>query len=1499
MRARTRVVSNVTDHGSFLLFDHQAQQIEGIRLDDAGPDGDDEIWLSVPHPPGPEVPPRADSPWLAPWLNVGAALLVAPQLATEVEGAALISSGTHRDAGRHAANVAEAADPVVEPKSRVRLAEYPFAAEVRKQHARYLETVWRPWAEVEQRRRRLAQLYVKLFTLQQELSGALVEGQLELVWGMGLAISRQEGKTLAYPLLTRAVDLVFDPHTRAAEVRPREADPKLELEFFVATERPGAPQAEKAAEAFLADATAPLSPFDPASYQPLLDIVRQHLSDESGIEFKPAWVLFARQRSAGVAVQDLERFRRVLGDLAEDAPLPAAVSALVTEPAHDVAALALPAFRGVSAAYHENGAASRDSAAGGARDLFFPKPFNDEQARIVQLLEASDGVAVQGPPGTGKTHTIANIICHWLANGRRVLVTSMRDPALDVLRDQLPEEIRPLAISLLAADYDGGKAFERSIEKIASEVQGLDRDALAREIVRLEETVDALHARIVRIDVDLGRWAKLNLSRIELEGESIDPQDAAAEVVQDAGKSEWIPDPLGIGPQYAPRFAAEDVARLREARSRLGADIALAAGILPAPADFPETARIAQAHEELQRFTRLVEESRLRDVPWLADSNAATVAEARELSAQLANFKEQRGAFAKARPPWSDEAIARMKRGEPAQLLEVLEALGRDLEETTVQRTRFLERPVALPEAAEIDADFLQAATNLSRGRRAFPLSALFGKSAARKLLAAVRVSGAPPAGAEDWKHVLAWLALQKRRRELTARWNAMAPEIGFQSVLAADAKGRLSPESQLATYRRLRALAHEETALARRAAKLFPAWDRAAAVGDDPQALEDLEKALAHHLNRQWLADAYLVLDDIHRVLEGRSGRLFEDMRGFVARVMGNPSVDESRLLAAWSGFMGELARLNVSAGPLQTVAEISARIAASGAPRLAELLRKPAQSGEDKLPPDTLLRDWRLRRLAGHLQAIDSQQDFKKLSDLRAGFEHDLARAYRDLVVKRTWLKLAENVTPSVRAALQAYLNAIQRIGKGTGKRAWRYRQDARFAAAEAQRAVPCWIMPHYRVSESLPSELGCFDLVVIDEASQSDLTALPVLLRAKKLLVVGDDKQVSPQAIGMEEERIKALMQRHLSEQVPLYRAQMSPDRSIYDLAKVVFARTGVMLREHFRCVAPIIEYSKREFYNHELRPLRLPRTSERLDPPLLDIFMENGRRENDVNPAEAEFIVGEIASLVEDPRMRRLSIGVVSLLGEEQALRIWDRLTERLGPDLMRRHAITCGDARMFQGRERDVMYLSMVSAPNDVGAPLSRDTFAQRFNVAASRARDRMVLVRSVELHHLSESDRLRRGLITHFAKPFGDEPARVTDLRELCESPLERELFDWLNAKGYRVTPQVRVGTYRIDLVVEGRDDARLAVECDGDKYHGPEQWVEDMRRQRALERAGWVFWRCFAATLLRRRQAVLDDLRSALSAQGIEPVGAGGWGRRRMTETRRVVHAAQPARAA
>jgi very-short-patch-repair endonuclease len=72
--------------------------------------------------------------------------------------------------------------------------------------------------------------------------------------------------------------------------------------------------------------------------------------------------------------------------------------------------------------------------------------------------------------------------------------------------------------------------------------------------------------------------------------------------------------------------------------------------------------------------------------------------------------------------------------------------------------------------------------------------------------------------------------------------------------------------------------------------------------------------------------------------------------------------------------------------------------------------------------------------------------------------------------------------------------------------------------------------------------------------------------------------------------------------------------------------------------------------------------------------------------------------------------------------------------------------------------------------------------------------------------------------------------------------------------------------------VVEGNDDLRLAIECDGDRYHGPEQWPADMARQRTLERAGWRIWRCFASRFVRERAQVLAELTDLLLALDIHP---------------------------
>ena len=491
------------------------------------------------------------------------------------------------------------------------------------------------------------------------------------------------------------------------------------------------------------------------------------------------------------------------------------------------------------------------------------------------------------------------------------------------------------------------------------------------------------------------------------------------------------------------------------------------------------------------------------------------------------------------------------------------------------------------------------------------------------------------------------------------------------------------------------------------------------------------------------------------------------------------------------------------------------------------------------------------------------------RTLSDARVVAETEQQRLFAEVVRLRTFLGMKSSLTQRVQAALARFTAAIARLGRGTGKTAGRFRRIIRDAAFEAAQAVPCWILPEWRVAEQLPAELGAFDLVIIDEASQSDITALPAILRGTKVLIVGDDKQVSPSAIGIEDRKIVQLRTTFLTG-LP-FANHMDPATSLYELAGMIYPGRAIILREHFRCVEPIISFSSR-FYPKPLIPLRLPTASERLDPPLVDIYVPFGRKVRDVNEAEADVVVREITKIVGDPTFEGRSIGVISLIGNTQANRIYTRLITELGTETIEKHRIMCGNAATFQGQERDIVFLSMVACPDSAIAQTSR-IYEQRFNVAASRARDRLVLVRSVAASDLKPGD-LKLALIEHFRVPMKANMIRPKEVLELCQSDFERDFGRCLLDLGYRIRPQVPVGGYAIDFVVEGADDRRLAIELDGDKYHGPDKWADDTRRQRALERLGWTFWRCWGSTWIADREGCLADLVDVLQRLGIDPVG-------------------------
>src|SRR5258708_6532910 len=129
---------------------------------------------------------------------------------------------------------------------------------------------------------------------------------------------------------------------------------------------------------------------------------------------------------------------------------------------------------------------------------------------------------------------------------------------------------------------------------------------------------------------------------------------------------------------------------------------------------------------------------------------------------------------------------------------------------------------------------------------------------------------------------------------------------------------------------------------------------------------------------------------------------------------------------------------------------------------------------------------------------------------------------------------------------------------------------------------------------------------------------------------------------------------------------------------------------------------------------------------------------------------------------------------------------------------------------------------------------------------------------------------LRRELIAH-AQDSGRLLRTQEEKEKRTPSDFEREVMKSLREAGSRVTPQWRAGAYRIDLVVEG-DGRRLAIECDGDRYHPLEKLPEDMERQSILERVGWTFTRIRSTEFLRDPQRAMKPVFEKLRLLEIPP---------------------------
>jgi very-short-patch-repair endonuclease len=1320
------------------------------------------------------------------------------------------------------------------------------------------------WAREERETRRALKLFEELYELY-----ALMEREgerHELILGEGTLSWRQKDGDIEHPVLLQRLNLEFDAALPEFRLRESTFPPEIYAGLLSSlagvdgralsrirdrfSAAPCHPLAGEAAEDFLGFLAVQLSPRGRlVAARPLSP------ADDPVIARGP--FIFQRTRTLGYSTA-IEAVLEDIATLDEQRASPALARIVGVDP--PLPPLAPPGKETSFA----------------ADQIVLSKPANLEQVRIVERLESHGSVLVQGPPGTGKTHTIGNLIGHLLAHGKTVLVTADTTKALRVVRDQVDERLRPLCVSVLDNDLEGRKQLEEAVAVIADEISHEDVDELRRRATdraRIRrECVEALE----RAEAALHE-ARLDEYRpIVLAGESLSPAEAARHVAATTPLHSWIVGPArGTGPlplsaaELAALYATNGSTTRRDERD-LGAAPLPELSTLPSPAAFERLCRGVSV------APRAADERLWSAVP--AGPGASTIGPDTELvlDALLERIASALAA-AQSDAPWQLAALHAGLRGGATR--EPWDTLLADLDATEALAARaeeLLGRPAPLVAVLGAAAPLL--ATNadlLAHVRAGKGLGALdlLMRPRFREYLSSTSVGGRRPERPEHFEALARHLELRKARRELALRWERLIQAGGGPAAHELGADVEVSAKQLVPALRaQLDWHAAHFAPLLAELARVGFAWDLllhraptiAGAHGEVQRVLRVLSSSLPEEVRAR-----------LHGLCAGRSDQELTQLVERLQRSLGESRESPAAALVqaivqrdvpAYRSAHARVAELDALRPALATRAELLARLEVA-APGWADAIAQRSRAHGLARPPAEAHAAFRWLLLKEELE----RRAARPLARLQAERERctvQLHQATSELIEARAWLAQSRRMTLAQQQSLTGWLDTQRAIGKGTGKKAPEMKAEARRLMSGCQTAVPVWIMPLSRLVESFDARHVRFDVVIIDEASQCDLLALVALYLGRQAVVVGDHEQVSPSAVGDSAEASAHLIAQHLLD-IPnahLYDGKLS----VYDLARQSFG--GMLaLREHFRSLPHIIEFSNQLSYMGRILPLR-DGSDVQIAPATVAFKVEGASSSGKVNRAEARAVAALIVAATEQPEYDGATFGVVSLLGQEQAYEIESLLRHYLPPRDFEQRRIVCGNAAHFQGDERDVMFLTLVDVAEGRPLPMrDQQTFKQRFNVAASRARDQMWVVHSLDPHADLKLEDLRRRLILH-AQSAQPAPGAPLDGAQLHSSELERAVFEALVGAGYRAHAPWHVGECRVDIVVHGAGGRRVALTCDGDRARAPEQMAEDSARQAVLERVGWKFLRIRGSEYLREPRRSLAGILKELEAHGIRP---------------------------
>ena len=1107
-------------------------------------------------------------------------------------------------------------------------------------------------------------------------------------------------------------------------------------------------------------------------------------------------------------------------------------------------------------------------------DILFTKETNNEQVEIIKSLYSHRAVVVQGPPGTGKTHTIANLLGHFLAEGKNVLITSQTKKALDVLKEKIPTDIQDLCISMLD---DDSSDLESSVESISEKLGYLNLENLKKEYEEIENQRNELKEDIKHIKRKIFNIKYQESQPIIYNNESITLKEAGEFLRKNQRELDRIPGIVSSGVSCP--INNENLAFLKSGYKKSVSkeeekEIELGLNKLSDFWTLEEFREILENKKDIVSKLNLL----LKNRKYHIDNNLFYIDD--KTIIDLDKFKNYLDTDKiipkdlKVIEDWKKEVcIAGSDAGDKKIWSNFIRDIRKLYDLTNMTKDQLFKKNIVYK-----DIDISTAQKLITALKKGIEKPGFFFKhrlrKARREISDKVTINNKILETLYDCNVALEYINLIELRENTKNTWNILM--VG--NILTDEINDNKNLYKQLYSY-------------AEQMEYLLNWYER-----DKKLFLHKIEEAGFVKTNINKTENSSICANEINQILDFIP--TLEELISIGKVALGYREIDMKL-----GEYLEKIENLIKDLSPLGK--EIENAVLNEDTDKYSKTLEKLKVLSEKEVlykKYKTLLNDiktvasswgdelenglfndkieniynvWRYKQISQKLKELAEKPYATLQADILEKSE-ELKKLTIELVTKKTWYNivkfLEEKDNLAISQALKGWKQTIQKIGKGTGKNTNIYKKSAREKMLLCQKVVPAWIMPLNKVFDTLNPIENKFDIVIIDEASQSDISSLILLYMAKKVIIVGDDKQVSPSDVGVNIDKINMFRRKYIKGKVAnddLYGIRAS----LYSIVSTTFQ--PISLREHFRSVPEIIGYSNKTSYDNQILPLR-DSNSSILKPAIIEHKVAGKRDEKSkINRVEAETIVSLIEACLAMKEYKNSTFGVISLLGDEQAELIQNLIVQRIPATEIENHKILCGNSASFQGDERDVIFISLVDSSEEnkslrlVGEGVEGAT-RKRYNVAVSRAKDQLWIVHSIDKNALKEGD-LRKELF-EYIDSLKENTFEKSAIENSTASDFENEVARRLLEKNYTIKQKWRVGSYDIDMVAI-YDDKKIAIECDGKTLnHTEEEVIANLEEQEILERCGWEFIRVRASEYFRNPEKAIKDLIIQLDDKGVYP---------------------------